>query len=106
MTLVWYRGPKGGTLDVAELRADWMALVAGVQAARSRSNAMQSARVLEEMLPFVRKGPSPVAAQSSPAWAAQPASPTALPGVEHRQQFDGTAHACHVLGKAPLVTLG
>ncbi len=59
-----------GALDVDQLRSDWIGMVEYVQAARPRSNAMQSKRVLEEMLPFVRPDPVPPALQHPPAPAA------------------------------------
>jgi hypothetical protein len=52
-----------------------MALVAGVQGARPRSNAMQSRRVLEEMLPFVRPDLAPAALQQSSALPAAESPP-------------------------------
>lgn len=45
-------------------------MVECVQAARPRSNAMQSKRVLEEMLPFVRPDLVPATLQHSPAHSA------------------------------------
>ncbi|BDA44285.1 hypothetical protein COCOBI_05-4690 [Coccomyxa sp. Obi] len=62
-----FRSKGAGALDVDQLRSDWMGMVEYVQAARPRSNAMQSKRVLEEMLPFVRPDLVPPALQHSPA---------------------------------------
>lgn len=61
-----YRAGSSGVLDVEQLRSDWMGLVAGVQAARPRSNAMQSRRVLEDMLPFIRPSPTPSEPSAAP----------------------------------------
>lgn len=58
-----------------QLRSDWMGMVEYVQAARPRSNAMQSRRVLEEMLPFVRPDLVAPALQQAP----DPAAPITLP---------------------------
>jgi hypothetical protein len=50
------RPGRGGAMDVEQLRLDWLAMVSGglAQVPSRRVRGGQSARVLEEMLPFVR----------------------------------------------------
>ena len=79
------REPGDGLLDVGQLRSDWMALVAGMLGARPRSNAMQSRRVLEEMVPHVRQDLAPPATlQHSSAPTAEPPPKPAEAGGQHR----------------------
>ncbi|CAL8470256.1 g9798 [Coccomyxa elongata] len=87
-----FRSKAAGALDVDQLRSDWIGMVEYVQAARPRSNAMQSKRVLEEMLPFVRPDLVPPALQHAPAPAAStPTQEGQATGSGHNVRSSTTA---------------